>query len=55
MELTYFVSCVYVLQVSNGDGVVELCGDAYFIIKSQCVVCDVYCGMLLLKERVMEN
>ncbi len=55
MEWTYFVSCVYVLQVSNGDGVLELCGDAYFIIKSQCVVCDVYCGMLLLKERVMES
>ncbi len=41
LEWTYFVSCVYVLQAFNGDDVVELCGDACFIIKFQCVVCDV--------------
>ncbi len=41
MEWTYFVSFIYVLQVFNGDNVVELRGDACFIIKSQCVVCDV--------------
>jgi hypothetical protein len=42
IEKACFVSCVYVLQVFNNDGVVELCGGICSIIKSWCVVRDVY-------------
>lgn len=42
MEKACFVSCIYVLQVFDSDGViVELCCGICSIIKSWCVVRDV--------------
>ncbi len=42
MEQTRFVCYVYVLQIINDDDiVVELCDDVCFVVKPQCVVCDV--------------